>query len=80
MELKTLNKSEEQINIVKWFNFQLWKLNQTLLMEVMLELQILKVALQTEENYLLKINGVSPLSTLGILYKTNISQMKMNKK
>ena len=80
MEHKTLNKLEELINIVKWFNFQLWKLNQTLLMRVMLVLQILKVALQTEENYLLKINGVSPLSTPGILFKTNISQMKMNKK
>jgi hypothetical protein len=49
-------------------------------MEVMLELQIPKVALQTEENYLLKINGVSPLSTPGILLQTNISQMKKNKK
>jgi hypothetical protein len=80
MEHKTLNKSEEQIKIVKWCNFQLWKLNQTLLIQAMLVLQILKVALQTEENYLLKINGVSPLLTPGILYKTNISQMKMNKK
>jgi hypothetical protein len=51
MEHKTLNKSEEQINIMKWCNFQLWKLNQTLLMRVMLVLQILKAALQTEENY-----------------------------
>jgi hypothetical protein len=51
MELKTLNKLEEQIKTVKWFNFQSWKLNQTLLMRVMLVLHILKVALQTEENY-----------------------------
>jgi hypothetical protein len=65
---------------MKWFNFQSWKLNQTLSIQAMLVLQILKVVLQIEENYLLKTNGVSPLLTPGILLLTNISQMKMNKK